>query len=231
MTGASAERRIDLIDHEGGHAVALAGRVIRTPRRNPLAVPTRELAEAIAAEWRAMAKPDPSHMPLTALATTVLDRIAAERPAIEALIATYAETELLCHRAAVPERLAARQASCWQPLLEWFAIAHDAPLAITQGILPRSQPPDSLRAVARLLSGFDPWRLGALSLAVAASGSLVVGVALIEGRVNVDEAFEAAELESTHQIETWGEDFEARRRRAGVRADLDAARRFADRLG
>jgi chaperone required for assembly of F1-ATPase len=230
VTRTQVDRRVDIVDHEGGHAVAVAGKVILTPRRRPLAVPTKGLAKAIAEEWRVHSKPDPRRMPMTALAATVLDRIGPERKTIESQLADYAETELLCHRAAEPAALAARQATMWQPLLDWLAAAHDAPLTITHGIFPRAHAPGSLLAIARLLAGIDPWTLGALALAVPASGSLVIGVALIDGRIDAGQAFEAAELEATYQIETWGEDGEAAARRAGIRADLAAALRFVQRL-
>ncbi len=76
----------------------------------------------------------------------------------------------------------------------------------------------------------DDLRLAALGNATRASGSLVIGLALGRGRVSAGEAFEAAELDATFQIEQWGEDPEATQRRAAVRDDLTAARRLFDLL-
>ncbi|MES1155395.1 MAG: ATP12 family chaperone protein, partial [Pseudorhodoplanes sp.] len=46
--------------------VTLDGKPVRTPARNPLAAPTRELAQAIADEWQAQTDLiDPAAMPLT----------------------------------------------------------------------------------------------------------------------------------------------------------------------
>jgi chaperone required for assembly of F1-ATPase len=45
---------------------------------------------------------------------------------------------------------------------------------------------------------------------------------LAEGRLSADAAFAAAELDSTLQLEHWGEDWQETRRRA----DLEAAARF-----
>ncbi|MBI3451892.1 MAG: ATPase, partial [Rhodospirillales bacterium] len=103
---------------------------------------------------------------------------------------------------------------------------YDAPLAVTSGIAACSQPEASLAALERRLAGFDDGRLAALAVAVEATGSLVVGLALVAGRLDAVGAFAAAELDATYQIEKWGEDAEATQRRAGVRADLDAAARF-----
>jgi chaperone required for assembly of F1-ATPase len=58
----------------------------------------------------------------------------------------------------------------------------------------------------------------------------VIGLALSHGRLDAAGAFDAAELHESHQIEAWGEDPEASRRRATVLTDLSAAARFLDLL-
>ena len=85
-----------------------------------------------------------------------------------------------------------------------------------------------MKALRREVERHDDLALAALALAVKASGSLVIGLALGRGRLDAAGAFEAAELHETHQIEAWGEDAEATRRRTGVQTDLEtAARAFA----
>jgi chaperone required for assembly of F1-ATPase len=221
-------REVAVVAAAAGFAVHLDTRPLKTPAGRPCELPTQALAEAVAAEWRAAApKPPPSGaIKLTQMAATALDRIAAHRAAIEAQLLAYAETELLCHRADHPPELAARQQAVWQPLLDWLAMRHDALLAPTVGIIARPQAPASLAALAAALAGLDAWRLSAVSVAVAASGSLVIGLALADGRLTAEGAFAAAELDATFQIEKWGEDEEARRRRAGVRQELELAERF-----
>ena len=63
---------------DGGYRVLLDGKPMRTPAKAVLVVPTRALAEAIAAEWAAVpdkAEINVSHLPLTRLAATGLDRV------------------------------------------------------------------------------------------------------------------------------------------------------------
>ncbi len=217
-----------VVPAEGGFAVRIDDRPLRSPAGQAFVLPTAALAEAIADEWRAAAPhpPKPGAMPLTRIAGTALDRLMRERATIEAQLLEHAETELLCHRAAAPADLARRQHALWQPLLDWVAIRHDALLAPTTGIVARPQSPAAVAALRGALTGMNPWRLAALSVAVAASGSLVVGLALADGRIDAAGAFDAAELDATWQMEKWGEDSEALDRRATVRADLDLAARF-----
>jgi chaperone required for assembly of F1-ATPase len=212
---------------EGGFAVMLDGRPVRTPGRRMLAVPSRALAEAIAAEWRAQGdRVEPRSMPLTRLASTALDLVGQRRPAIVDEIAAYAGTDLVCYRADAPAELAARQHAAWQPLLDWAAARYGAAFVVTQGVVPRTQPPEALAALRRAVEAYDDMALVALHAATAAAGSLIVALALLDGRIDAAEAFAASQLDETFQIEKWGEDAEAARRRAALRDDLAQAAEF-----
>jgi chaperone required for assembly of F1-ATPase len=218
--------------HADGHAVTLDGRPVKTPGvRAELTVPTRPLAEAIAGEWADQGEQvDPRTMPLTALACTAHDVAIPRRDELVREIARYADTDLVCYRAPQPQALAEREQAVWQPLMDWLALQYDARLNTTTGILPIEQPAPAKRALARAVEGFDAMHLAALSSATHTAGSLVVGLALVEGRLSASEAFDAAEVERTYQIEQWGEDTEAASERATLKQDLDAVERFVGLL-
>ena len=211
----------------GGYEILLDQRPLRTPRKAALRLPTGDLAEAVAGEWEAQEERiRPATMPLMSLACTAIDRVAPQRGEIVAEILGYAETDLLCYRAERPASLVARQAARWQPLLDWAALALDAPLGVTTGVVPVRQPGTTLAALRHAVEPSSDLHMAALASATGAAGSLVIGLALAHGRLSAAEAFEAAELDATFQIEQWGEDPEATRRRAAVRADLEAAQRL-----
>lgn len=212
---------------EGGWGVALDGRPLRTPAKRELSVPNEPLAAAIAAEWEAQQTDiHPETMPLTRLAATAIDRTADLRDKIAAEVANYAGTDLVCYRAEHPPALAARQEAVWQPLLDWAAGRYDAGLAVTAGIVPTAQSAASLKAFAAAVAALDDFRLTALQAATAACGSLVIALALLEGRLDAEAAFAASQLDETFQIEAWGEDEEAAKRRAALADDIAAAARF-----
>lgn len=217
---------------EGGFGVVLDGKPVRTPAKRPLAVPSRALADAIAAEWQAQGGAiDPRRLPLTRLASIALDLVAPRRDEVIAEVAKYAGTDLVCYRAEQPAELAARQQAIWQPLMDWAALRFDAPLTVTTGILPVSQPPAALKALETAVATYDTHRFAALHLATAACGSLVVALALVEGRIDAEAAFAAAELDQSYEIERWGEDAEQTKRRAELKADIGLAARFVALLG
>ena len=212
---------------EAGFGVSFDGKPLRTPAKARLVVPTRALAEAIAAEWRGQSgEVKLDGLPLTRLASTALDLVARRQPAIVAEIARYAGSDLVCYRAEHPPELIERQHALWQPLLDWASLRYDAPLLVTAGILPVTQPPASLTAYAAAVAAYPPLELASLHLATAACGSLVVALALIEGRLDADSAFAAAELDQSFEIERWGQDAEQMRRRAALKDDIALAERF-----
>ncbi|MBP2310958.1 ATP12 family chaperone protein [Azospirillum soli] len=215
----------------GGFEVRLDNRPIRSPAKAPLVFAAEPLARGVAEEWDAQADDiNPNAMPLMQLASTAVDLIGKGREAIVDGVVAYAETDLLCYRAEHPRNLVERQAQAWQPLLDWATLRFDAPLHVNTGLMPKPQPPEALRALRRAVEAYDDWTLSALQTATGACGSVVVALALIEGRIDAGEAFDVSQLDETFQIEAWGEDPEATKRRANLRVDIDACRRFVDLL-
>lgn len=215
---------------EGGHAVLLDGKPLRLPGGAPLATRFAALAEAIADEWQQAGGTKGGEMtmeavPLTRLLGTAQDRIAPDPAAMVAGLAKFAETDLLCYRAEDPT-LAAMQAREWQPLLDWAADVHGAPLTVTAGLMPVPQPPASLDALHNAVAAHGEEELAALGLAVPALGSLVLGLALSAARLSATEAHRLAVLDETHQEQRWGTDWEAEERRARAAAELALAERF-----
>jgi chaperone required for assembly of F1-ATPase len=226
-----AYKKAEPVVTAGGYGVALDGRPLRTPAKRNLVVPNEMLAVAIADEWNAQTEEvRPTSMPMTRLATTTVDRVSPNRGAVVNQTAKYAGTDLVCYRAARPQALTARQQAVWQPLIDWAVLRFDAPLRVTTGVIPQSQSPATLRAFAAAVAEHDDFTLTALHAATAASGSLVIGLALLEGHVGADEAFAASQLDESFQIEAWGEDAEQAERRRALAGDIEAAARFISLL-
>ena len=214
-----------------GWRIALDGKVVKTPARNPLLLTTRALAEAIAAEWAAQdTKVKPDTMPLMQLASTAIDRVAPDRDRIIAETAGYAATDLVCYRAAGPADLVARQAAAWDPLIDWLRERYDVALQVASGVIAIPQSDHALTVLSRAVAAQDDLRLTVLSVMTGAAGSLVIALAVLEGRISPEEAADAAQLDELYQAERWGIDPEAEKRRAAQKADLIAARRFLDLL-
>jgi chaperone required for assembly of F1-ATPase len=211
----------------GGHRILLDGRPVHSPARQLLAMPSAALAEAVADEWRAQGVTiERSGKGLTRLVSTALDRMPALRGAAIEEALGYAETDLLCYRAAEPVELAARQERSWQPWLDWLAKAHGARLVVTTSMLPVTQPEPAVARLRAAIERLDDWRLVGLHGATTALGSLVLGLALLEGEIDAERALAASLLDELFEIERWGRERYAERRQQVLRRDVAAAARF-----
>lgn len=210
-----------------GLAIQLDGRPVRTPARALLIVPTEALAEAIVAEWQAQGdKIDPRTMPMTGLANAAIDRVAPDPEHFVAVLAPYAETDLLCYRAESPPELIEREVAAWDPLLAWARARYDVAFDLASGIVHRPQPEATVSRLTTALSARDPFALAAMSPLVTIGGSLVTALALAEGQIDANAAFDATHLDEIWQAEQWGEDYLATEARDLRRADFVAAARF-----
>lgn len=209
-----------------GVAVRLDGRPVRTPLKTELAVPSRALADGIAAEWQAQGEViDPMSMPLTRAANATLDKVIPQRAEVAAGLSEYGGSDLLCYRAEGPEGLRARQGAAWDPMLDWADATFGARLAVTSGVMPARQPEAALTALRDHVDGLSPWDLTALSEVVSLSGSLVLGLAVLAGHDAAD-IWDRSRVDETWQAEQWGEDEEEAARIAVKRADFLQAQHY-----
>ena len=214
-----------------GFQIALDGRMARTPRKAPLRLPARALAEAIADEWQAQGgSVDPLTMPLTRLVNSCIDTVTTQREAVIQTISAYGGNDLVCYRADTPPELVAAQHAHWQPLVTWAERRHDAVLTVTSGITHVEQPAAALASLRAAVAAFDDYRLAALHDLTTITGSLVIGLAVADGEIEVDRAWVAAQVDEAHQAARWGEDKEAAARRDRLKAEFDQAKRFLDLL-
>ena len=212
---------------DGGFTVLLDGRGVKTPARAPLVVPTRALAEAMAGEWAGQGELiDPRIMWLTKLANTAIDRVAPRRDPVIDEIAAFAATDLICYRAEHPAELVRRQAAHWSPLVDWAAATFGAELRVTESILHVAQDEAALVALRDAVASADDFQLAALHNAVTLTGSAVIGLALLKGRLDAEQAFDAAHVDEAWQTELCGEDEDETARLASRRAELLDTARF-----
>lgn len=212
---------------DGGWQVILDARPLRTPGKQPLILPTRALADAVAQEWDAQADViDPRTMPLTRAANSAIEKVRPQFDAVAAMLADYAGTDLLSYRAEEPDSLIAQQAADWDPLIDWSATVLGAPLRITQGVLPVAQDPAALSTLAAAVARLDDFGLTALHDLVTLPGSLILGLAVLHGRLDADEAHRLARIDEDHQASRWGRDELAEQAAAGRLAAMRVAERL-----
>ncbi|WP_159727311.1 ATP12 family chaperone protein [Methylosinus sp. Ce-a6] len=223
---------------DGGYAVLLDGRTVKTPARRILATPSSPLTGAIAAEWEAQGERlDPSSMPLTKLVNSAIDGVADRLDEVAADIAKYAGSDLVSYRAEEPAGLAAAQADAWDPLLAFARERLGAELAATAGVMFLAQAPEATVAVAEAVRAYAgegagaPFRLAALHSMTTLTGSCLIALAVALGRMDVEAAWAAAHVDEDYQMRAWGADAEAMERRARRFEEMKAAAKIAEFFG
>lgn len=211
---------------EDGFRVLLDGKPVRTPGGAMLALPSAALAENIAAEWRGQGdEVVPTAMPMLRLANTVQDGVATNRDAVIDAILRFGEHELLCYRAEDPV-LAARQASLWTPMLDWVSDTLGVTLKIGTGVMHVEQAPDTLAKLRAAIAAHDAYALAALHVIASITGSLILGLAVTDRRIEASEGFRLSRLDEDYQAEKWGQDADAEARALGLGREVETAAAF-----
>lgn len=194
----------------GGHAVRLDGRPVRTPAKGALILPTRAMADAVAAEWAAVETlVDPSRMPVTRAANAAIDKVAPQFDEVAGMVAAYGGSDLLCYRAEGDDALCRAQADAWDPMLRWAEVHLHAALVTGTGIRPIAQPPASLARLSAAVGASTPFQLTALHDLVALTGSLVLGLAATRVEFDPEYLWRLSRFDEDWQSRLWGRDEEA----------------------
>ena len=213
---------------EGGFGVRLDGRAIKTVGGRPQVVPTRALAEAMAAEWDAQGPEiDPALFLFRDMADYAIDVVAGAPAQVIGEILPYAETDTLCYRAVPDEAFAARQRLMWEPLLADAEARLGVRFVRVSGIIHKPQPVETLAALRDELEAQDAFQLAALRNTTSLAASLVIGLAALQPQADLDALWDAANLEEDWQAELWGKDAEAMERREKRAGAFAAAAGFA----
>lgn len=228
--------QVAVVAGEGGFGPVLDGRPVKTPARRALAAPTHALAQALAEEWHAQGEHiNPLTMPLTRLANSIIDGVAAAPGPVAAEVEKYLASDLVFYRAASPQGLVARQEAAWDLLIAWARAELGARFLTSAAFAHVAQPEEAL-AAARAAIPRDAtdlreiWRLGALHSITTLTGSALMALAVLRGRLSVVQAWAAAHVDEDWNIAQWGRDELALERRAYRLTEMQAAARVLDAL-
>jgi chaperone required for assembly of F1-ATPase len=209
---------------DDGYVVELDGRVIRTPLKDPLTLPTKALAEKIAAEWDGQGdEVDPKSMPFTQLSNGAQDLLGQHREQVIDTLVGFIDADLICYRASNPNDLVARQTAHWQPLVDWFADEFGVALKVTDSLALIKQDVRLAPVLRQKIQSHNNLQISALHELATISKSISVALAVTAGRLNVEQAWAVARVDEDFQISRWGEDEEAVEHARLLRQSFDEA--------
>ncbi len=205
-------KAVDVSKDTDTYVVRLDARVIKTPLKRTLELTSEALANAIADEWRAQGDMiEPETMPLTQLANTMIDKVSgADKSAMIDQVLNYASSDLVCYLATQPETLVNLHEQYWGSLVKWLNDEYGIKLNVVSGIQHIEQPKESIEVIDEMLNNMSVEKFTALQATTAIAGSFVISFAMLEGKLTVEEAHKAAVVDELYQLDTWGEDEEAR---------------------
>jgi chaperone required for assembly of F1-ATPase len=218
-------KEVQIIDKNNQYAITLDGRSALTPGRKPLALPTLAGARIIAGEWEQQVDViDPARMHATRISNTAIDSISQRLAEVQADIAGYAGSDLVCYRASNPEGLVRKQNEAWNPVVDWAASSLSARMTLAEGIVHQAQSPEALVAVEKAVGEeAEPIRLAALHVLTTMSGSCLIALMLRAHALAPETAFAASMVDEDWNASLWGRDAEAEVRQARRREEFLAA--------
>jgi chaperone required for assembly of F1-ATPase len=213
MSGWSARRfwkAATVAERDEGYEVLLDGRLVRTPGKSPLILPTPAMAEAIASEWDAQEDTvNPETMPMTRMANSAIEKVAPRRHDVASYLAEYAGTDLLCYRADGPETLVTRQEEAWDPWIDWAETRFGVNFAVAAGVMPVQQAENVVPAVLKELLRFNSHEMVGVHDLIGLSGSAILGLAAASGAESPEVLWPLSRIDEDWQAELWGTDEEA----------------------
>lgn len=218
---------VAVAEADGGFAILLDARSVRTPKGARLLLPTRPLAGHVAEEWAGQGETiEMAGMHATRLANTALDSIPQARDATAQSVADYAGSDLVCYFAEQPAGLVGRQEAHWGPVLDRAETELGLAFVRCAGIVHRSQPEPTLAEVKALALALDDFGLAGLAFGAALFGSSVLALGLQRGWLTGEQAFELSRIDEAWQEEKWGVDAEAAERAERLRGEAQMLERW-----
>ncbi len=213
-------KAVTVVEVEGGYGIRLDGRTLKTPRAAALILPTRAVADQIAAEWDAQTDViEMATMHATRLANTAIETIGGSREGVADQIADYAASDLVCYFAGTPDALVTQQEAAWEPVLARAEAEEGLRFERCVGIVHRQQPPETLARVRQIALGLDDFGLAGLAFGVPLFGSAVLAIGLLRGWFSGEAAFELSRVDEIFQEAQWGVDAEAAERVARLQVE------------
>ncbi len=214
-------KNVEVQSTADGYVILLDGKVLKTPTKADLTLPTRGLAQQVAAEWKSQGEEiKPAEMWFMRLVSTAIDRVADRQEQVLRQFRRLAENDLLYYRAGEPKELSLLQSESWDPVLAWAQQRFDVSFQLAKGIMPTPQSNATLDRLEKVATG-DVFRLTGLAHGAALLSSPILVLALAEKYIDSERAYELSLLDELYQLSLWGEDEDAKTKRDKIKLEID----------
>ena len=203
-------KNVRIVSSETGYFIKLDNKILKTPAKKQMKLPTEALAKKVASEWDEQVEEiDPTTMPFTKSSNAALDKVSEQFAEVSSLLVEYGDTDLLYYRADSPPELQKRQKAGWDPILKWAENTIKVQINYGTGIVYIPQNAKLFSETRRKINKLSIFQLTAFYDMVSITGSFILGLAIIKGRLSAEEAYQLSRIDEQWQLEQWGEDEEA----------------------
>ncbi|CAG8584433.1 3734_t:CDS:2 [Funneliformis caledonium] len=192
------------------YEILLDKRSLKTPGGSKLSIPYSKkiLAYLIAGEWESQNHLLKQHsLPLTSLISRAIDAfdkdINTKQEVINNLLRCL-DNDLICYQESYPDSLVELQQRHWVPILNWVQKTYNVEIKTTDGISGLKQPESTRKKLKDIIENFDSLKLSGFERATMLSKSFLIGLALVERKLSVEEASTASLIEIISQTMKWG---------------------------
>ena len=187
-----------------GYAILLDGKAVKTKERATLLAQNEQVATEIVREWAQQGEDiDPDTMPFTQILSTRIDQVPKQRKAMNAAVLKYLDTDLICYPTEKPAVLYELQEKHWVPWRGWIEECFGYSLQATTELKALKQAQELHEAITGHVEAMNDDIFTLLQVAVPLSGSLALGLALIEGQASAEDIHKACFVEEHYKDEIY----------------------------
>jgi chaperone required for assembly of F1-ATPase len=214
-------KSVSIQEIDQGYSICLDGKAIKTQNKNLLFTKKKNLADLIVKEWDSQGEDiKASYMYFTQFLGTAIDYICIQRNIISEKLMNFLNTDLLCFRTTYPADLANRQETLWDPWIKWFDKEAGVELKVTRDLIALEQPGKAIAYVGSVLEKLDDNALTICHFITTLSGSIILGLAFIEGKISPEEVLEIINVEDNYKAEVYNEAHHGRAPHVETKLDL-----------
>ena len=190
---------------DGSFQLMLDHTLLQTPLKNDFRISNRHIANKVVAEWSKLSgEIKLNEMPYTLSCFLSIDRNPRETNSLKHELVLYGMSDLLLYRAEQSSELEILQSQFWDPLVGWMYSRYKILLQTTNCIAPKTQEKNLYPKIASIVHLRNSIALTALKDIVKISGSLIIGLAIIESEITPKKAWKIVTIDETWQKSSWG---------------------------
>lgn len=187
---------VHIVEEEGLYYLQTAKSRILTPKKQALAVPSKVLAEVVAKGVEEQGQKNAYYK----MASYAADMTAQQQQEIHDELMNFVDADLVCYRANEPADLVEWQSEYWDDVVVWAKKAGFGQVSCEVGIQFFSQPDDIHENISQRLKSFTPWELVPAATVSRLSGSVLLALMFMDGKVSVKALRDKALADMLYQV-------------------------------